>query len=284
MTDTKIYTGYVAYYIRNLGQSIPDSHWVDLLHQNLGKVMSKVTDKTWKTFALKLYYIHYIGLSLRLDTEDLIASDKKPAELREILEGINEFRETNDLGELDVVYYLPEKDVIEHMKNFYAPETVIDEVFSHSEKKKPATKTKTATAKAPKTTKTTKSTSTAKTAKATSNTKTKTNTKAVAKTSTKAPAKIPAFLLVKQGKKTVTLTKKEDIIKHLHGNAKTLSPSPAKPVKTTKIVKTTKASSTAKTCGSYSITELKKMAQEKEIAGRSKMNKAELCKALKIKD
>jgi len=40
---------------------------------------------------------------------------------------------------------------------------------------------------------------------------------------------------------------------------------------------------TKQKCDSYKITELKKIAADKNIAGRSKMNKQELCKALKIK-
>lgn len=279
MTDTKIYTGYVAYYIRNLGQDLSTEQWEDILRSH-GALLGKGTVKTWKEFALKLYYIHFIGLSLRLDTEGLIRSDKTVAELREILKELDEFRDTNDLGELDVVHYLTDKEAVEHMKNFYAPESVIDDVMSHSEKKaakktskKPAAKKAVTTAKKTTTKKaspTTKATSTAKSSKAV------TTKKVGAVTTTKkADVKIPTFLTVKQGRKTITLTKKEDIIKHLYGEKGMPEKKVSKPVKATK--------SSEKTCDSYSVADLRKMAQEKEVAGRSKMNKAELCKALKIK-
>jgi hypothetical protein len=69
------------------------------------------------------------------------------------------------------------------------------------------------------------------------------------------------------------------------------------PAKTTKTKKTTKADKPVKkvvkvvkpkivkvkTCEDYTVVELREMATKKKIVGRSKMNKADLCTALKIK-
>ncbi len=52
--------------------------------------------------------------------------------------------------------------------------------------------------------------------------------------------------------------------------------------KTTTVSKK-KETSSKKNCVSHTLAELKKMAQNKDIKGRSKMSKSELCKALKIK-
>jgi hypothetical protein len=272
MADTKLYVGYVSYYIRNLGQNLSDGEWKDALKNSLGSSLSKVSVKTWKEFALKLYYIHFIGLSLRLDTDDLIKSDRSVSELREILVASDKFREEHELSELPVVHYVTDKEAIKHMQKFHAPESIIDDVMNSGVK---TAKSKVSKPKAAKPAKKKSPTTKA------SSTKTKaTKTKATKggdikeKKAVVAGTKIPAFLLVKQGKKTVTLTKREDIIKHLHGVASGS--------KTTVSTKSTKKSP-SKSCGSYTITELRKMAQEKEVAGRSKMNKAELCKALKIK-
>ncbi len=268
MADTKLYVGYVSYYIKNLGQNLSNGEWKDVLKSNLGSSgasLSKVSDKTWKELALKLYYIHFIGLSLKLDTDNLIKSDRSVKDLREILVAANKFREEYNLGELSVIHYVTDKDAIKHMKNFHAPETVIDDIMNSGVKVAEVTKvSKAKTVKPAKKKSTTKSTSTSKPVKKT----------AVAVNKKTAPTKIPAFLLVKEGKKTITLTKREDIIKHLHGvSSGSVKVVPKKSAK----------KSSSKSCGSYTITELRKMAQEKEVSGRSKMNKAELCKALKIK-
>jgi hypothetical protein len=268
MADTKVYVGYVSYYIRNLGQNLSDGEWKDVLKSNLGSSTSKASVKTWKEFALKLYYIHFIGLSLRLDTDDLIKSDKNVKsieDLRETLIASDKFREEHDLSELPVIHYVTDKEAIKHMQKFHAPESVIDDIMNGG--------VKTTKPKVSKPVK--KKSSTTKASSTTTKTKKKPEEKAITKKSTAkvAPTKIPAFLLVKQGKKTVTLTKREDIIKHLHGVSSIKAATPKKSTK----------KSPPKSCGSYTIADLRKMAQEKEVSGRSKMNKAELCKALKIK-
>lgn len=270
MTEAKIkvYEGYVSYYIKNLGQSLSNGEWRDVLKSNLGATPLSASLKLWKEFALKLYYIHFIELSLKVDTDDLIKSKRKFSDLRSVLIDSDKFREEHDLGELSVVHYVIDEDAIKHMKKFYAPESVIEDILKVNAKttktaKPTATKTAKSTTKAGKsTTKTIKST--AKSAK--------TVDKSLVKSTTKNAKAIPAFLVVKQGRKNVTLTKREDIIKHLAGEVAKVSPKAIKNVK-----------STTKTCDSYTIIELKKLAQEKGVDGRSKMNKAQLCAALKIK-
>ena len=277
MTDIKVYKGYVNYIIKNLGQYIDPADWEEILREN--GATEKGTVKAWKEFALKLYYIHFICLSLCMHMENLIRADKSVAELRKILEELDEFREENGLDPLHVVHYLTDKEALEHMETFYVAPKKKKTTEKTTTGKTTTAATKTVGAK--KTTKTTKTTKKGSpTTKATSTAKGKT----VAKKTP--PAKLPTFLTVKQGKKTVTLTKKEDIIKHIYGDAGM----PEKKVVAKKAVakKGTNATKATKTaakggCDSYSVTDLRKMAQEKEIAGRSKMNKAELCKALKIK-
>lgn len=53
--------------------------------------------------------------------------------------------------------------------------------------------------------------------------------------------------------------------------------------KTTTVKKSTATRPATKSCDSHNLTELKALAKEKGLSGYSKMNKAELCKILKIK-
>lgn len=235
MSDVdKVYSGYIGYYIKNIGQTLSEDEWRTIIKNK----------ESWKKLALKLYYVHFISLSLKLDADELIRSNKSAEELRKTLIALEKFRKDHDLPELPVVYYTANESAIKHMKKFHAPESVIDDIMEKKIVKKDAIKT------------TTKSKAT----------KTTTKSKAIVHAKGK-DMKIPTFLTVKQGKKTVTLTKREDIIKHLTG----VSP------------QSKKVQPTKKTCDDYTIVELRKMAQEKNIEGRSKMKKQELCKALKIK-
>jgi hypothetical protein len=239
----KVYVGYVGYYIKNMGQQLPDDEWRMILKDLKNK------KESWKKLALKLYYIHFISLSLKLDVDELIRSDKSIEDLRKTLVASDEFRKDYDLPELPVVHYTTNESAIKHMKKFHAPESVIDDIMEGE--KVVSKSTKTTKSKAAPKSKATKATTT--------------ESKAIVPAKGK-DVKIPTFLTVKQGRKTVTLTKREDIIKHLTGVSPQSKAQPAK-----------------KTCDNYTLVELRKMAQEKNIEGRSKMKKVELCKALKIK-
>ena len=248
MSDTdKVYIGYVGYYIKNTGQQLSDDEWRMILKDYKNK------KEFWKKLALKLYYIHFISLSLKLDAEELLQSDRSIDDLRKTLIASDEFRKDHDLPELPVVHYTTNETAIKHMKKFHAPESVIEDIIEGHKVVSKSTKTN-------------KSTKTTKVKAAPKSKAGKVATKAIVPAKGK-DVKIPTFLTVKQGKKTVTLTKREDIIKHLTG----VSP------------QSKKVQSAKKTCDNYTIVELRKMAQEKNIEGRSKMKKIELCKALKIK-
>jgi hypothetical protein len=216
-----LYIGYISYYVKNLGQLVSKKEWKDYLMKYIGKEPSKTPVKNLKVLAIKLYYIHFIDLSLCMSDNVLLKTGKSNKQLKEILEGLNEFREKHDLPELSVVHYTSDADIIKHMKKFQESQGVLTSIMGTYE-----------------------------------------NVVTKKKTTTKANPK----------KKTPS----KNVESKVSGRMQ-----PGKGIGQ-KVVKKTQKTKLSGACSEYTMIQLRKMAQDKNITGRSKMNKEDLCKALKL--
>lgn len=216
MTDP--YIGYISYYVKNLGQLVSKKEWKNYLIKYVGKEPSKAPVKNLKVLAIKLYYIHFIDLSLCLSDDALLKTKKSNKQLKEILEGLNEFREKHGLPELSVVHYTNESEIVKHMKKFQESHGILTSIVGTPEK-----------------------------------------------------------VAIKKKATTKAIPKKKSPIK----TAEPKGSGRMQPGKGLgqKVVKKSKISAA---CSDYTMVQLRKMAQDKNIAGRSKMNKEDLCKALKL--
>ena len=142
------YIGYISYYVKNLGQLVSKKKWKEYLTKYIGKEPSKAPVKNLKVLAIKLYYIHFIDISLCLSDDALLKTDKSNKQLKEILEGLNEFREKHGLPELSVVHYTNESEIVKHMKKFQESQGVLTSIMATPEKA--VTKKKTTTKASPK--------------------------------------------------------------------------------------------------------------------------------------
>lgn len=208
---SKVYIGYIAYYISNLNPLISRIEYVSLLTKKLGTSdFIEASLSKLKNLALYFYYRHFIALFVLAGRES--DYDKmSTSDMREMLVELDAFF-IKFAVDVPVQYYMEEKDVIKHMVKFQCSPNVLTELNCVKEVKSTKSIKKPATIKKP----------------------SKTATKKTTDTSS-------------------TTTKKKPIKKETTNKPE------------------------------LSVAELRKLATDKNIPGRSKMTKDELKKALKIR-
>jgi len=241
------YIDFISYFLDNLSPLIAQYEKKDLLKDNLGSgSLGRISLPKLKKLALSTYYVHFIDMTFGVDAMRLIGKSSV-TDLRELLTKGNDLREEYGIGSIPVVYYTPEKQVIKHMKEFKASQTILSDLLGggksmavarKSTKKKPATR--------------------------------KTVRKTAGKQCNEYSVKELRDMAADRGIKGRSKMNKAALCRAL----KISGPSRKTAV--------TKKKRGGKPCKEYTLKELRPMAAEASIRGRSKMNKNQLCKALKI--
>jgi hypothetical protein len=362
MSDKKHFLGFIAYSIKNFGQSNPNYEWKGYLADAFDtNDITEASSSQLKNLALKMYYAHMVSMSTNLYFFDILKSDNEAKELLEYLEAEEKLRKKFGWKLVDVVYHKKEEKVLEHLDQLQASIDILKTLMSSPTKK--TTKRKSPTKPIKKKSAKSKEKSPVKSVKKTSVKTVKeksikiveeksksTSTKKAQKTSLKtSPKSSPKkeiiepiivtnytdkagaifgdfgdtyksfkdkFLMKEIGIRAspklafgfgwvfglsgdkldkiekafekygidyqkVTRTEMEKIYgSSLKELPKKKSP---KAKKSSPNVKKVNKNSASRTCKEYTVKELQELAKEKEIKGRSKMKKDELCKELKIK-
>lgn len=154
---SKVYIGYIAYYISNLNPLISRYEYVSLLTKKLGTSnFTEASLSKLKNLALYFYYRHFIALFILVGRE--ADYDKmSTSDMREMLVELDAFFIKFSV-DIPVQYYIEEKDAIKHMIKFQCSANVLTEL--NCEKEVKITKKSTADSKKPVTKKTTETSST----------------------------------------------------------------------------------------------------------------------------
>lgn len=265
MDDTKkVYAKYIGYYIKNLDPLVAKHEWQEFLRTKLGPSVDRASEASLKDVAFTLYYAHFAGMSGCVRSWDLIQKLKTPAKIRAFLLDSEENRKEHGLYGVPVVHYTTESKVIKHMAKVEGKVAIVREMMADTPPKPKGRKKRAASPPSPKA---------KKPAKKKASPKGGTGSKSCDDYNVKELRKMAADAkIVGRGKMN-----KAQLCKEL---GLTASPkSKAKP----KAKASPKAKATRKSCNDYNVKELRAMAAAKNIPGRSKMNKAQLCKALKIR-
>jgi len=256
-SDRKVFIKYISYYIKRLDPYVSESEWKNFLTDRFGPNVDKASDEKLKNTALTLYYAHFAGISACMGGMNIIRVLKTHTKILEFFISSEKNRKKYGLGGIPIVNYTKESDVIEHMKNFEGPISVVTEVMMSPQEKKSLEKSLKEKSK---------STKSAISSDCSKYTITELK-KMAAERSIVGRSKMNKAELCRQlGIDGQTASKSKD--------------SPKKKAPKSKDSPKKKASKSKKSCSDYTIKELKKMAAERSIVGRSKMNKAELCKQL----
>lgn len=318
------FIGYISYFIKHLKSDISASALRAFIIKELKtNDPKKASDKNLRNTAFSLYYLHYLSMEICMGGDSIIGLGKSTKQLKEALNGAEEYRKKYDIPSISVIFYLESGEVTSHMTQYQESSEILDNFLY--DKKSVKSKTKTVKAKTVKS-KTVKSSPNpkifdSKTKKSeqdknkinklsdiiylipnytkyshifVGNTKPyrtsvfgKVGKSVYTVTKSLGPGWILKIddndalseikiLLKDQGAKVLEISRDE--YDELHSESKEKSRKIQTSADSTSLRKP-KNNSTSK----YTVADLRKMAQEKNISGRSKMTKEELYKALKIK-
>jgi hypothetical protein len=252
-----VYTGFIGYVIKNLLPLVTRTEWREYLQTQLG---SSPSEDKLKKVALILYYSHYAALVSCVSQWELIHKLGSPTKLRSFIKDNEGTRASYKLSKLPVVFYNTDAKAINHMKTFSAEQQAFKDtlrvpVSKPSTKRAPAKRSSSSKLSSSKICKDYKVTELrAEAAKRKISGRSKMNKEQLCKE-----------LGIKSTRRTTT-TRKAPVSRRAPAKRKTVA---------------TRNASLSDSCKKYTITQLRKEAAAKKIPGRSKMNKAQLCKALK---
>ena len=252
----KVYTKFISYYIEYLEPMVSETEWRLFLRKKLGPSVDRASEVGLKDVAFTLYYAHFAGMSTCVRSWDLIERLDSPEKIRAFLIDSEKNRKTHGLYGVPVVHYTTEEEVKEHMKEFEGHIGVLRKIMDGTRPIRASPKR--ASPASPSTTKSCddlklpelRKLAIEKDIPGRSKMNKSQLCKALGLTSTAAPPKASARAKPKVAPKPKTGDRKKGM---------------------------------RRTCKEYNLTELRKLATKRSIEGRSKMSKAQLCKALKIK-
>lgn len=257
--DKQTYARFIGYYVKHLEPTVAASQWKKFFRLKLGASFDKASEASLKDVAYILYYAHFASMASCVQSWELIEKLKTPEKIKALLIAAENTRIEHGVHGVPVMFYTKDKDVREHMESFEGTVDAVKEIMSSPSKTKP----KTAASK-PK-------------AKAAAKRSSK-------KTSAKTSGKCDDYNLTELRKMAAeqniegrSKMKKAELCDALNLGESGKSSSKPKP----KV--SPKAHAKRRTCSEYSLKELKELAAKRNVEGRSKMKKAELCKAMRIK-
>ncbi len=124
---SKVYIGYIAYYIHNLGSYESRDVWKTFLTTNK---YDENSEDDLRKIALKLYY-NYV---LQMMISPRINLDCSIKELQSMVKDLEEVFKKHDI-KVPVLYYTSTKDIVEHMRKMQDSATVMDKILEEEKPK-----------------------------------------------------------------------------------------------------------------------------------------------------
>ena len=117
MSNEQVYLKYISYIMKNVMVMTQSYEWKKILRDHLGNDSSNIKVSDLKNLALKIYYARFISLGACEHMYGLISRRSLDhSDMKQVLINTINFRKSQEFGDIPLVYYMNENDVINHIK------------------------------------------------------------------------------------------------------------------------------------------------------------------------